>query len=252
MKASEVFAVLKKDGILLEISGLPPEVDISGIAYESGKVKNGFVFAAALGAVTDGHNYIPEAIRNGAILILCEKREAYETYKQAYPECFFVLTQNTRRALALLSAAFFGYPAEKLKLIGLTGTKGKTSTSFMLRSILEAADIPTGLIGTTGIYYGEHYEYIDNSTPESYELQRIFADMVKCGMKMCVMEVSSQALKLDRVYGLRFDTAVFTNISPDHIGKGEHEDFEEYLACKGKLFRMCERAAINADRDPID
>lgn len=99
MKASEVFAVLKKDGILLEISGLPPEVDISGIAYESGKVKNGFVFAAALGAVTDGHNYIPEAIRNGAILILCEKREAYETYKQAYPECFFVLTQNTRRRL---------------------------------------------------------------------------------------------------------------------------------------------------------
>lgn len=252
MKASEIFAVLKKDGILLEISGLPPEVDISGIAYESGKVKNGFVFAAALGAVTDGHNYIPEAIRNGAFLILCEKREAYETYKQAYPECFFVLTQNTRRALALLSAAFFGYPAEKLKLIGLTGTKGKTSTSFMLRSILEAADIPTGLIGTTGIYYGEHYEYIDNSTPESYELQRIFADMVKCGMKMCVMEVSSQALKLDRVYGLRFDTAVFTNISPDHIGKGEHEDFEEYLACKGELFRMCERAAINADSDRID
>ncbi len=250
MKSSEVLAVLEKE--ILSVPGNIPETEIGGIAYASDKVGKNFVFTAAVGAATDGHDYIPEALKNGAFLVVCEKREAYETYREAYPERFFVLVQSTRRALALLSAAFFGYPAEKLTLIGLTGTKGKTSTSFMIQNILQAAGIPTGLIGTTGIYYGKHYEYIDNSTPESYELHRLFADMVKTGMKMCVMEVSSQALMQERVYGLRFDTAVFTNISPDHIGKGEHKDFEEYLSCKGKLFRMCAKAVLNADSDRID
>ncbi|MBR4979133.1 MAG: UDP-N-acetylmuramoyl-L-alanyl-D-glutamate--2,6-diaminopimelate ligase, partial [Clostridia bacterium] len=160
--------------------------------------------------------------------------------------------ENSRKALALASAEFFGRPAEKMTLIGITGTKGKTSTSFMISHILEKAGIPCGIIGTTGIYYAGNYEYIDNSTPESYELHRLFAEMLKCGVKHCVMEVSSQALMLHRVYGMHFDTAVFTNISPDHIGEGEHKSFGEYISYKGQLFTMCSKASINADSDKID
>jgi UDP-N-acetylmuramoyl-L-alanyl-D-glutamate--2,6-diaminopimelate ligase len=164
----------------------------------------------------------------------------------------FILTENTRKALALTSAEFFGRPSDKMTLIGITGTKGKTSTSFMIAHILEKAGIKCGIIGTTGIYYGDKYEYIDNSTPESYELHRLFSEMLKCGINHCVMEVSSQALMLDRVYGMHFDTAVFTNISPDHIGEGEHKSFNEYISWKGKLFTMCDKASINADSDKID
>lgn len=251
MKPGEVLAVLEKAGELIEVSGKVSDEALADIAYESGKVTKNAVFVAACGANADGHDFIPEALKKGASLVLCEKRDAYEVYKAAYPERCFVLVGSSRRALALASAAFFGYPAEKLTLIGLTGTKGKTSTSFMIKSLLEAAGHPTGLIGTTGIYYGTQYEYIDNSTPESFELHRIFAAMVQSGIRYCVMEVSSQSLKLERVYGLRFDTAVFTNLSKDHIGKGEHADFEEYFACKKKLFSMCENAVLNADSDRI-
>ncbi len=228
------------------------DFEIKGVAYDSRKVKDGYVFVAAVGAVTDGHTYIPKAVENGAKTIVCELKDAYDMYSAKYPEVTFVLVKNSRLALAVVSAEFFGRPADKLKLIGLTGTKGKTSTSFMIAGILEEAGHSCAIIGTTGIYYAGKYEYIDNSTPESYELHRLFADMVECGVKYCVMEVSSQALMMYRVYGMRFETAVFTNISPDHIGDGEHKSFEEYLGYKGKLFTMCDKAVINADSDRID
>lgn len=256
LKDELALSVLPENGAVSETVGFAAEKDIgaeiSGIAYDSRSVKPGYVFVAAVGAYADGHAYIPNAVAAGASAVICESKEPYETYRAAYPDTAFLLVKSARVALASLSAEFFGYPASKLRLIGLTGTKGKTSTSFMIAGILNRAGVPCGIIGTTGIYYGDEYEYIDNSTPESYELHRLFAEMVKKGMKACVMEVSSQALMLHRVHGLRFDTAVFTNISPDHIGEGEHKSFEEYLGFKGRLFTMCDRAVLNADSDRID
>lgn len=262
MKISDLSGLLKDELAFHHISedGSPSELyknesadrEIKDVAYDSRNVKDGFVFAAAVGALTDGHKYIPKAVENGAAAVICEVKDEYEKYSALYPGTAFFMVKSSRIALAVLSAEFFGRPADRMTLIGLTGTKGKTSTSFMIAGIFEEAGIKCGIIGTTGIYYDGKYEYIDNSTPESYELHRIFADMLSHGVSHCVMEVSSQALMLHRVHGLHFETAVFTNISPDHIGEGEHKSFEEYLGFKGRLFTMCSRAVINADSDRID
>lgn len=262
MKSAELNLILKDEFAISSMTAdsskatlesvADTNIEITGIAYDSRNVKSGYIFAAAVGAVTDGHNYIPKAVENGASVVICERLEPYEKYSALYPNVIFLLVKSTRVALALVSAEFFGRPADKMTLIGLTGTKGKTSTSFMIAGILNHAGIKCGIIGTTGIYYDGEYEYIDNSTPESFELHRIFASMLSHGITHCVMEVSSQALMMHRVHGLHFDTAVFTNISPDHIGEGEHKSFEEYLGFKGKLFTMCSRAVINADSDRID
>lgn len=254
MRAGDLGRILKEEVVLSNCINCNTfeNIEIKGIAYDSRNVKDAYVFVAAFGAATDGHKFIPKAYENGAKVVICECEQSYKKYSEEYPQVALILVKSSRRALAIISAEFFGRPAEKLKLIGLTGTKGKTSTSFMIAGILEEAGHSCAIIGTTGIYYGGKYEYIDNSTPESYELHRLFADMVACGVKYCVMEVSSQALMLYRVYGMRFETAVFTNISPDHIGDGEHKSFEEYLSYKGKLFNMCDRAVVNADSDRID
>lgn len=247
------FSVLKDESNVK--CTLAPEFDsekeIKGIAYDSRNVKEDFVFVAAVGAIADGHDYIPKAIENGAAVVICEIKAAYEKYSAMYPDVPFFMVKSSRMALAMISKEFFGNPSDKMTIIGLTGTKGKTSTSFMIAGILNEAGKKCGIIGTTGTYYDGRYEFIDNSTPESYELHRMFADMLACGVNYCVMEVSSQALMMYRVYGIHFDTAVFTNISPDHIGDGEHKCFEEYLSFKGKLFTMCDKAVINADSDNI-
>ncbi len=231
---------------------LENQTEIKGVAYDSRKVKAGFVFVAAFGSVADGHNYIPKAVENGAIAVICESIEAFNKYSVQYPNVAFYYVESSRKALALVSAEFFGNPANKLKLIALTGTKGKTSTSFMVSGVLNQAGKNCAIIGTTGIYYAGKFEYIDNSTPESYEIHRLFADMVENGVEYCVMEVSSQALMMYRVYGSRFDIGVFTNISPDHIGEGEHKSFEEYLYYKTQLFTICDKAIINSDSDCLD
>ncbi len=231
---------------------LENQTEIGGVAYDSRKVKQNFVFVAAVGAVSDGHDYIPKAIQNGAIAVICERRDAFEQYSAQYPSVAFYCVESARKALALVSAEFFGNPAKRLKLIALTGTKGKTSTSFMVAGVLNEAGKSCAIIGTTGIYYAGKFEYIDNSTPESYELHRLFADMVQSGVEYCVMEVSSQALMMHRVHGIRFDIGVFTNISPDHIGEGEHKSFEEYLYYKTRLFTMCDKAVVNGDSDCLD
>ena len=158
-----------------------------------------------------------------------------------------VLVEDTRYALALISAAYFGYPAKKLKVIGITGTKGKTTTTFMIRSILEHAGISTGLIGTIEVIIGDKHIPAHNTTPESYEVQEYFAQMVAAGCKVAVMEVSSQGLKLHRTAGIRFDIGIFTNLAPDHIGENEHASFEEYMECKSRLFRQCDIGIVNAD-----
>ena len=160
-----------------------------------------------------------------------------------------ILTDNTRLALAYLSAEFFGHPAEQMHVIGITGTKGKTTTAFMMRSILEAAGHKTGVIGTIGVLYGDTLVQTDNTTPENYEVQKFMRQMVDAGCEYCVMEVSSIGLKDHRVAGFTFELGLFTNFSEDHIGGAEHKDMAEYMACKSMLFRMCHTGIINID-DP--
>lgn len=224
----------------------------TSLCYDSRKAQPGSIFVCLKGSQFDGHSFLDNAAKSGASAVVLSDENLYESSCRKYPDITFIKTADTRKALALISAEFFGRPAEKLFVIGITGTKGKTSTSFMIRAILENSGKKVGIIGTTGIYYGEKYEYIDNSTPESYELHRLFSDMLSCGVSHVVMEVSSQALMMHRTYGINFDIGVFTNISPDHIGENEHSDFDEYLYCKSLLFYQCKKAVINADSDKID
>ncbi len=221
------------------------------LCYDSRKAAKGAVFVCLKGANFDGHTFFDKAVSSGADCIVVSDENIYNEKSSVPHDISIVLVKDTRKALALLSAEFFSYPATKLFTVGITGTKGKTSTTFMVREVLESAGFKTGIIGTTGIYYGDKYEYIDNSTPESYELHRIFLDMVNCGVTHVLMEVSSQALMMHRTYGINFDIGVFTNISPDHIGEHEHSDFEDYLSCKCLLFKQCKKAILNADADRI-
>ena len=154
-------------------------------------------------------------------------------------------TAEARRSLALLSAARFGYPASKMITIGVTGTKGKTTTTHMIKAILEAAGKKVGMIGTTGTVINGQVTPTMNTTPESYELHQSFAKMAEAGCQYMIMEVSSQGIKMHRVDGLAFGYGIFTNISPDHIGPDEHADFAEYLCCKSRLLSMCRIGLVN-------
>lgn len=220
------------------------ETEVRDIIYDSRKIKAETMFVCMVGAVTDGHQYIPDAIEKGASVIVVERAEE----AAQIPESITVLlVESARYALALMSAALFDYPAEKLVTIGLTGTKGKTTTTYMIKNVLEMAGKKVGLIGTIGALIGDTQIPSQNTTPESYELHRMFAAMVEAGCEYAVMEVSSQGLKMDRTAGILFDYGIFTNLSPDHIGPAEHASFEEYLECKSLLFRQCKVGIINAD-----
>ncbi|MFV0343297.1 MAG: UDP-N-acetylmuramoyl-L-alanyl-D-glutamate--2,6-diaminopimelate ligase [Anaerocolumna sp.] len=217
------------------------DIEITDLVYDSRKVTKGSVFVCISGAVSDGHEYVKDAIEKGALAIITEKE--LETVDQVT----FIKVDNSRLTLANMSAAYFDYPAEKIKTIGITGTKGKTTTTYMVRSILESAGLKTGLIGTIETIIGDEVIPSDNTTPESYILQKYFAKMVEDNCDVVVMEVSSQGLMLHRVAGFVFDLGIFTNIEPDHIGPNEHKDFEEYLACKGLLFKNCKVGIVNGD-----
>ena len=223
------------------------DTEINDIIYDSRKLIAGCVFVCMVGAVADGHKFIPDAIKSGAKAVVVERE--VENIPQ---EITVIKVASSRKALALMSAAFFGNPAKELITIGLTGTKGKTTTTYMIKSVLESAGFKTGLIGTTGVLIGEEKLPTKNTTPESYELHKLFRTMVDSGCKYAVMEVSSQGLKLDRTLGIEFDYGVFTNLSPDHIGPNEHESFEEYIECKSMLFRQCKTAIVNADDEHTD
>jgi len=158
-----------------------------------------------------------------------------------------LLTANTRQALALASGNLFDHPSEALKLVAVTGTKGKTTVTFMLKSIFEAAGKKIGVIGTNGIIYGGVWDVLPNTTPESYQLNKILRDMVTAGVEYCFLEASSQGFFLHRTDGLRFDAGVFTNIAPDHISKTEHPDFAHYLACKKRIFDQAPVCYVNRD-----
>ena len=150
--------------------------------------------------------------------------------------------ESSRYAMALMSANLFGNPARQMTMIGVTGTKGKTTTTHMIKSVLEAAGRKVGMIGTNGIYYMGRHKDTANTTPESYELQKTFREFLDAGCDTALMEVSSQGLMMDRVAGVHYDVGVFTNLSPDHIGPGEHKTFEEYRSWKGQLFKRCDVA----------
>ena len=225
---------------------------ITGVCFDSREVKKDNVFVAITGVKTDGHLYIPKAIDLGACCVICENEEEYKKYTGIYKGVTFFLVNDARKALALVSKHFYNCADEKLKIIGITGTKGKTSTSFMIAGVLNKAGKRCGIIGTTGAYFEDFYLEMNHSTPESRDLHSLFDKMYSLGAEYVVMEVSSQALMMSRVYGINFECGVFTNISPDHIGEGEHKDFEDYLYWKTRLFEVCKKAVVNKDADRAD
>ena len=223
------------------------EVEIDQVVYDSRKdakdISGGAVFICIEGAVFDGHKYAAEMVEKGVKALVVSKPVA----EVADKDVTVILVENTRYAMAFISAAHFGNPADKLKVIGITGTKGKTTTTYPVKSILENAGHKVGLVGTIETIIGEEHIPALNTTPESYILQETFAKMVEAGLDTVVMEVSSQALMQHRTQGFVFDYGIFTNMEPDHIGPNEHSSFEEYMACKGLLFKQCKVGIVNSD-----
>lgn len=227
-----------------------PDTQVEEVIYDSRKAGPGTVFVAMTGTRIDAHCFIPDVLKAGTRILVTERPidmelEACELDEEEKKKITILRVKDSRRALALLSAARFGYPAKKLTLIGVTGTKGKTTTTHMIKTVLEAAGKKAGLIGTTGVVIGEHVTPTMNTTPESYELHKAFAQMAEAGCDYAVMEVSSQGVKMHRVDGILFDYGIFTNISPDHIGPDEHKDFEEYLYYKTRLLDSCRIGLLN-------
>ena len=217
------------------------DIPVTELVNDSRKVCEGSVFVCISGAVSDGHAYIADVAEKGAAAVIVEK-------DIEVPENLTVIkVLDTRYGLALMSAAYFGYPADKLKVIGITGTKGKTTTTYMVKSILEGVGHKVGLIGTIEAIIGDKVIPANNTTPESYVIQKYFAEMVEVGCDSVVMEVSSQGLMLHRTAGIPFEIGIFTNLGEDHIGPNEHKDFEDYKRCKGLLFKQCRLGIANVD-----
>lgn len=215
--------------------------EINDIVYDSRKAIDGKLFVCLRGTKSDGHEYASAAYENGCRAFVCEHR------LELPHDAVQLIYENSREALAELSAEFFGHPEKKLHLIGVTGTKGKSTVAAFIHQILNQNGIRCGMIGTTGAYINGIRRPTANTTPESRELSQLFSEMLANGEQYVVMEISSQAYLTGRVRGLYFDVAVFTNLSEDHIGPGEHKDFADYLSCKAKLFRNCAHAVVNID-----
>lgn len=216
-------------------------IEITDLVYDSRKITKGCLFVCIKGTVVDGHTFVAEAAEKGAAAVLVQD-------EVEVPDTLTVIrTKDTRYGLALVSAAWFHHPAEELKVIGVTGTKGKTTTTYMVKSILENAGYKVGLIGTIEAIIGDEVIPASNTTPESYVIQQYFRKMVEAGCQCVVMEVSSQGLMMHRTAGFTFEMGIFTNIEPDHIGPNEHASFEEYMACKGLLFKQCKIGIVNID-----
>ena len=227
------------------------ELEISDVLYDSRKAAPGRVFVAINGFRTDSHRFLSQVASQGISAVVVEKdwEDLPEETRNALEEHEVTVLKVTdgREALALLSAAFFGYPTEELTVVGITGTKGKTTTTNMLASILRQAGYSIGVIGTNGVDIGEKHLNSDNTTPEPYLIQQYVREMVEAGCSHLVMEASSTGIKYHRTDGIDFDLCLFTNISPDHIGTLEHPDFEDYLDNKTKIFSRCKKGILNRD-----
>ncbi len=219
------------------------EIDITDVIYDSRKVIKGCAFVCLVGSAVDGHKFAEDAVKKGAAAVIVSRDDI------SVSGVTVIKTEDTRKTLAFMSAEYFGNPADTLTTIGITGTKGKTTTAAMIQAILEKGGIKTGTIGTLGIVIGDKIIKTDNTTPESYEIQKALRQMIDEGCKCCVMEASSLGIKWHRTDGFIFDYGIFTNFSHDHIGGVEHPTMEDYLACKAKLFRQCTTGIINID-DP--
>ncbi|MDD2980605.1 MAG: UDP-N-acetylmuramoyl-L-alanyl-D-glutamate--2,6-diaminopimelate ligase [Hespellia sp.] len=217
------------------------QTEVTTLINDSRKVERGSVFVCISGAVVDGHEFAEDVAAKGAAVLIVERDVKVQE------NVTVIKVADTRYALALTSAAYFGYPAEKLKVIGITGTKGKTTTTYMIKSILEDVGHKVGLIGTIEAIIGEKKIPAANTTPESFTIQKYFAEMVEAGCDSVVMEVSSQGLMLHRTAGIPFEIGIFTNLGRDHIGPNEHADFEDYKRCKGMLFKQCKLGIANVD-----
>jgi UDP-N-acetylmuramoyl-L-alanyl-D-glutamate--2,6-diaminopimelate ligase len=226
-----------------EVKSDPEKIEIKEVINDSRKISAGCLFICIKGANFDGHTFAKTAQEQGAAAIVVE--DAVDLPADA--AMTVVRVKDTRYAMAFISAAYFGHPARQLKTVGITGTKGKTTTTYLIKSMLENAGHKVGLIGTIEAIIGDEHIPSSNTTPESYDLQRDMRRMVDAGCDTVVMEVSSQGLMLHRSQGFIFDIGIFTNIEPDHIGPNEHKDFDEYMHCKGMLFRQCRIGIANAD-----
>ncbi len=221
------------------------EREITDVIYDSRKVMEGCLFVCIPGAKADGHQFAADAVRSGAAALLTE----HEVELPEGADVTVIRVEDVHYALAFVSAAFFGHPARQMKIIGITGTKGKTTTTYLVKSILEQAGRKVGLIGTIEIIAGETHIHAENTTPQSYLVQKYFRMMADAGCDTVVMEVSSQGLMLHRTAGIPFEIGIFTNLGHDHIGPNEHKDFEDYKRCKGLLFKQCRLGIANID-DP--
>ncbi len=226
----------------IEVKGkYDAQTEICDIAYDSRKAKENFMFVCLCGARTDGHNFAKSAYDNGCRVFLCEREIELPCDAQ------IIYCKNTRAALAIASRNLFKNPSKDIAVIGITGTKGKTTVAHIVKCVLDTAGIMTGIIGTVGAGYADVKIPTVNTTPESYELEKMLRMMADAGCKAAAIEVSSLGLKFHRVDGIRFALGVFTNLYPDHIGTNEHETFEEYAYWKKQLFSMCDKAIVNID-----
>ena len=219
------------------------ELDIEDIIYDSRKAAPGRLFVCIVGTQRDSHDYAAQCVADGVTALVVQ----HDIDLSTVPGATVLKVESSRYALALMSGNLFGNPSRRMTMIGVTGTKGKTTTTHMIKSVLEAAGRKVGMIGTNGIYFLGHHQETANTTPESYELQKTFREFLDAGCDTALMEVSSQGLMMDRVAGIHYDIGVFTNLSPDHIGPGEHKTFEEYRSWKGQLFKRCTTGVVNID-----
>lgn len=238
MKLSQILENLK-----YESKGFA-DCEIKDIAYDSRKSGKDILFVCLAGAFTDGHKYAQSAYDRGSRVFLCQREVSLPD------DAMVIITEDTRSALAHISCNFFRHPSKEICLVGITGTKGKTTTAHLVKFVLEAGGIKTGIIGTVGAFYGDVALPTVNTTPESYELQKMLRIMTDGGCRVVVMEVSSLGIKHHRTDGCHFTWGAFTNLYPDHIGTNEHESFEEYAYWKTRLFPLCQKAIVNID-DPF-
>ncbi|MGN0395016.1 MAG: UDP-N-acetylmuramoyl-L-alanyl-D-glutamate--2,6-diaminopimelate ligase [Coprococcus sp.] len=241
MKAKELFTGLEYELLCGNL-----DVEVENIYDDSRKMEQGGLYFCICGSKSDGHMFIQDVIEKGAVCIVVEKDV------EPVEGVLIIKTASTRTAMGIISSNFYGNPSDKMVVIGITGTKGKTTTTYMIRDMLMKAGHNTGLIGTIEMFDGINHIPANNTTPESIVIHRVLRDMLDNGLDSVVMEVSSQGLMLDRVAGVSFDYGVFSNLSKDHIGPNEHSSFEEYAMWKSKLFKLCKTGIVNGDDKNVD
>lgn len=239
---------LIKDYDIVKILG-NIDIEIEDIIYNSANAKKNTIFVALIGMSVDGHRYIQDAYNKGVrAFVISDNNFIINTEnKDIVSNSTFIIVQDTRDTLAYISNVFFNYPSKKLTVIGITGTKGKTTVSSYIKQTLDRAGMPCSVIGTNGVFFADKHIKTVNTTPESYEINKYISKMLEYGIKFLAMEVSSGGIMMKRVNYIDFDYAIFTNLTPDHIGEKEHPTFEHYISCKSKLFSMSKYSIINLD-----